>query len=725
MPTPRTPRPLLLTLLCPPALLLLLLPACRAEVKPQTPEALAGPDQVVEIGEDLVLSAGDSRADRYTWDFGDGAAASGEEVRHAWAAIGTWTVRLTAAFDNPDGTDTDTDDAQITVVGHPLPAPPRQSGRLQLDAGRLYAAVPDADQVIVLDVSDRTAPAILARLDVCDGPVSISVTGADTTGMLAVACRRDQLQLWDTGSLSLVAEAALRWGARPAGIVFDPDTGALYAALEGTGEVVRLDPAGGAPDWSPETVAQVPGAKALAAGGGAIYAARFLSPPDTDPVDPGAAGEVWRIDPGRPPVRFALPPDPGPDSDTDARGLPDLLGALALRPDGAQLIVGGRKANMARGLWRDGLPLTSETASRAMLRGLDPLTGEQQSRALFDNRDRVGAIAWTPRGDRLLVAHIGAQVIDILDPVRSARIGGWQGVGTGLDGIQTDGATAWVLATWDRQIIAYDLQAGNDQIELSRTDLLQTEPLPPEVLAGGRLFHAAGDPRMSQDAYLSCASCHPDGGGDGRTWDFTDRGEGLRNTLPLWAMPPDGPFHWTANFDELQDFENDIRLHQGGAGFLSAADWSATQDTLGAAKAGLSPDLDALAAWMQTLADETPRSPWRAADGSPTGSGARGAATFDRLGCPDCHPAPRYTDAAWTPDGPLLHDVGTLTAASGQRMGAPLTGLRTPGLRGLHASGPWLHDGSAVTLEDAIASHGIDIGGAELDDLVQFLLELE
>ena len=38
--------------------------------------------------------------------------------------------------------------------------------------------------------------------------------------------------------------------------------------------------------------------------------------------------------------------------------------------------------------------------------------------------------------------------------------------------------------------------------------------------------------------------------------------EGLRSTLPIWNMPDGGPFHWSANFDELQDFENDIRLGQ-------------------------------------------------------------------------------------------------------------------------------------------------------------------
>jgi hypothetical protein len=43
------------------------------------------------------------------------------------------------------------------------------------------------------------------------------------------------------------------------------------------------------------------------------------------------------------------------------------------------------------------------------------------------------------------------------------------------------------------------------------------------------------EPRPAHEphGYLSCASCHLDGEGDNLVWDFTQRGEGLRNTIPL------------------------------------------------------------------------------------------------------------------------------------------------------------------------------------------------
>jgi hypothetical protein len=76
---------------------------------------------------------------------------------------------------------------------------------------------------------------------------------------------------------------------------------------------------------------------------------------------------------------------------------------------------------------------------------------------------------------------------------------------------------------------------------------------------------------------MSCASCHNDGGTDGRTWDLTGMGEGLRNTASLRgrAAMGQGFLHWSANFDELQDFEGQIRTLAGGTGLMSDADFGA------------------------------------------------------------------------------------------------------------------------------------------------------
>ena len=73
-----------------------------------------------------------------------------------------------------------------------------------------------------------------------------------------------------------------------------------------------------------------------------------------------------------------------------------------------------------------------------------------------------------------------------------------------------------------------------------------------------------------------CVLSH-DGGHDGQTWDFTGRGEGLRNTIDLRGRA--GMQHGNALDGQLRrdpGFENDIRNHFGGKGFMTDADFAET-----------------------------------------------------------------------------------------------------------------------------------------------------
>ncbi len=123
-------------------------------------------------------------------------------------------------------------------------------------------------------------------------------------------------------------------------------------------------------------------------------------------------------------------------------------------------------------------------------------------------------------------------------------------------------------------------------------------------------------------AYISCASCHLDGDQDGQVWDFTDRGEGLRNTTKLRGSGWQGrrATSLQRHFDEVQDFENDIRAFFGGTGLMSDAYFNSgtRSQPLGAPKAGVSTDLDALAAYADLLDSSLGRSPSSQANGAMT-----------------------------------------------------------------------------------------------------------
>jgi hypothetical protein len=204
----------------------------------------------------------------------------------------------------------------------------------------------------------------------------------------------------------------------------------------------------------------------------------------------------------------------------------------------------------------------------------------------------------------------------------------------------------------------------------------------------------------------------------------------LRNTTSLLGRrgTGQGHVHWSGNFDEIQDFENEIRELFNGSGFMKDEDYTAHRDPLGAPKAGLSPELDGLAAFVKTL-DHVSPSPFRKPDGSMTADALAGKALFTKLGCDFCHVAPEYTDSARG----MLHDVGTIKPSSGQRSGAPLLGIDTPTLLGVWETAPYLHDGSAATLRDVLTTANPNDGHAfisalmpaQIDQLVAYLQQLD
>ena len=81
-------------------------------------------------------------------------------------------------------------------------------------------------------------------------------------------------------------------------------------------------------------------------------------------------------------------------------------------------------------------------------------------------------------------------------------------------------------------------------------------PLDDDIKEGIRLFHTSNDTRMAKDQWISCATCHFNGGSDNLIWNFPD---GLRSTPSLIASSHTGPFHWSGNLDELHYVEDTIR----------------------------------------------------------------------------------------------------------------------------------------------------------------------
>jgi mono/diheme cytochrome c family protein len=100
---------------------------------------------------------------------------------------------------------------------------------------------------------------------------------------------------------------------------------------------------------------------------------------------------------------------------------------------------------------------------------------------------------------------------------------------------------------------------------------------------------------------------------------------------------------------------------------------------------------------------------------------SEGRTVFTNLNCASCHGGTAFTNSGTNNPS----NIGTIKPSSGQRLGGPLTGIDVPTLRDVWASAPYLHDGSAATLADAVRAHNnVTVNDADLNRLVAYLREI-
>lgn len=494
----------------------------------------------------------------------------------------------------------------------------------------------------------------------------------------------------------------------------------LYVACVDTGEVVALDASSGA-------VAQRArighGAFGLLLAGGRLYAT--LEHDDAlAALRPDTLAVVARTATGREPRGLAL--GRGVlyvvhhfDASVRAFALPDLrpgatgtLGSgaafgeeITASPTKPRLYVTHQRemtANMDRKFNNTLFPLVTplDTAE------LDPVRAEVLALDSLDTP--VGlpiAAVLDAAGERIYIANAISSDISVLDlstGFRAAHI--LVGDHPRDLALSPDGARLYTLNVVSDDVTVVDTATN----AVERTFPLATDPRPEIVQRGERLFMVSRPETLSKDRWMTCASCHLDGGNDEQTW----LGEpfGARNTPILRGIKGTQPFHWSGDFPKIQAANPFIQGQLGGTGISDA-------------------ELDALAAFIDSL---TPiASPARAADGKLTAEAVRGAAVFGASGCAECHSGPVMTDQQ-------LRDVGT----GAPTIDSPLGGgkiaekrgsaYKTPSLRELWLTAPYLHDGRAKTLREVLTTHNAGdrhgktsgLTDREITDLEAFLLSL-
>jgi len=276
-------------------------------------------------------------------------------------------------------------------------------------------------------------------------------------------------------------------------------------------------------------------------------------------------------------------------------------------------------------------------------------------------------------------------------------------------------------------------------------------PSPCRIALGEALFH---DRRLSRDKTRACVSCHDPARAytDGLPTAAARDGFALaRNTPSLLDVAWSKALHWDGRATTL---EEQVWLPITHAQEL-AGQWPRiaaaldADDEMREAFAAAFPEspvisadnlAKALAAYERTLLSPPTRfDAWvEGSDAALTPHERAGFQLFvGKAGCVGCHAGWRFSDNRFHDIGLAGTDGGRGSLADGV---AGLPAFRTPGLRGLAFTAPYMHDGSKPTLASVIEHYsggfetrptlssnlvrGLALDPTEKSQLVAFLLSL-
>jgi YVTN family beta-propeller protein len=576
-----------------------------------------------------------------------------------------------------------------------------------LDGRLLYVVCQDSDEVRVVDLQSGK---VIGTVAVGHMPRGIA-SSPDGRQLYITNAWSDTVSVVDTAALRVVK--TLTTGAEPSGVVADSSGATLYVANRLSGDVSVIDLKSGQ-----ET-------KRLLAGRGASYLA--LSPdgkwiycthiyPNPGAFRSQPNSEITVIDTARQMV-------------VERKPLHNVAGVfhVAVSPD-------GRLGAAAQLRPKNLIPLAHVEHGWAFGDSLT-LFGQDVGEPVqipIDELERYYALPWgvaiAPDKSKIFLTTAGSESVTVIDvarllkTVRTRRepfvndlsasaeyVLGRIPVGHNPRGVllSPDGNHLYVANRLDDNLGVID--TATDKV-VSTIDL--GGPRNVDALRRGeRLFYTAAFGFQGQ---FGCANCHLDATIDGLQWDLEPDGFGkdIVDNRSLENLAGTEPFKWN-----------------GGNADMPTECGPRTEKFFFRSQSFNQQQLTDLVTFVFSLPYRPNRS--RLANGDLTPAQERGRAIFERTKykngrpipesnqCTTCHSGPKYTNQ---------HQVDVGTGKSTDR--SPV--IDVPQLSNVAYSAPYLHDGSAQSLEEIWTvfnpkdTHGVsnDLTKDELNDLIEYLKAL-
>lgn len=613
---------------------------------------------------------------------------------------------------------------------------------MSADGKHIYTANGDVNTVTLFDILGQRR---IAEIQVGRDPnyLALSPDGR----YLYVSCRyANEILVIDTRDHQVIRHAEV--GLEPMGIVVSPDGEELYVANYRSSTVSVLEVRS---MKEIETISTSGGPMALAitSAGDKLYAAEF----------PGSTISV--IDPIHHTIikNLTLAVSPDRSDRKKSQGIPNSIQKLAIAPN-------GEIAWAAHLLTNVDTPIQFEEVifpAFSQLKLSDDTEWTEGRKQLFEEMDVKDTInetmivsdpvdvVFAPDGSKAYALFSGSEDLMVFDLRRGGNavqvLRRIPGDHPGGMVISPDGERLYVNNTMTHDLVLIET-GGSKTYAQARSigdpvSLIEKDPLEPIIRKGKTIFTSANSDEFPiiGNNWMSCMSCHAGGEINGLTF-MTPKGP--RNTPSNVLALKTGLMMWDGSRDDFSDYILTVQGEMGGLMDIDPGELLSK---------GNQSIFDALEAYLNDDGSfPVPSNPYLNEDGTMTRAAQEGQELFEKkAGCIQCHDGGQLTDSIKAVNGAgkltttvtdYLYDVGTGTSKDIPSAGdarASYTNLRSghefdaPTLRGVWATAPYLHDGSALTLRDVLVTrnpnnqHGrtSDLSEEEISNLMAYLQSLK